>query len=131
MNKLKKLCAKSSIKPELTYIKVKDGYMEATDSFRWAKIKNTVFKDGYYHQKNRDYVRTMNFPDVSIIVDTAKKENNFTFKVNRKYLIETLEAIDKGDSFDSVELHINIANTNRPLYITNDNGEALVMPLNK
>jgi hypothetical protein len=131
MKKIKKLCAKSSIKPEFNYVKVGGEFMEATDAYRWARVKNKGYKDGYHHQKTGEVVQDLNYPDVNILLEGAKKDNTLTYRVNRKYLIEVLEALEKGDGFDSVDLYINPTSTQKIIYIKNLNGEALIMPMTR
>lgn len=131
MKKLKKLCSKSSIKPAFQYVKVGGEFMEATDSFRWAKVKNKGYAEGFHHQKTGEIVQDIEYPEVNILVEGAKKDNTLTYRVNRKYLIEVLEALEKGDAFDSVDIHINPTSTQKTIYITNLNGEALIMPMTK
>jgi hypothetical protein len=127
MKKLQKLCYKSSIKPELNYVKVSGDTMEATDSFRWARVKNKGYKDGYH--KKDDYKEELNYPDVNIILEGVKKDNTRVFTVNRKFMIEVLEALEKGEGADTVKMYINPSVDNRPIYFTNSNGEGLLMPI--
>lgn len=101
--------------------------MEATDSFRWAKIKNKGYVDGYHHPKTGEVVQDQEYPDTNLLVERAKSDAKFTFKVNRKYLIEVLEVLGKGNTIDKIEIHLS--DTNKPIYFTNENGEALLMPL--
>ena len=128
MKKLYKLCYKSSIKPDLNYIKVSGDTMEATDTYRWARVKNKGYKDGYHNLKTGEFREDINFPDVNIIIEEVKKNNTDCYKVNRKYLIEILEALDKGGDTDTVNIHINPNSLQKPIYFTNTNGEALLMP---
>lgn len=122
-------------KEALRYIKVTKDTMEATDNFRYVSVKNVDnIKEGFY-LKNGEYKKDITYPDVSIIKKNAELKNTHIIKINRKYLIQALTALDrsekKEDPWDSINLYIDTNNTTAPVYITNTNGFAFVMPLNQ
>lgn len=131
MKQLKNIVSKSSIKPELRCVKVTQEKMEATDSFKYVAIKNKDnIKEGYYDIKTGGYMEDINYPDVSVILNNLK--NDLTVRVNRKYLLEVLQALGKGDTNDNVDISIDVAFAKtKPIHITNANGEALLMPIQK
>lgn len=129
MKKLGKIASKSKIKWELQYIKATKEELIATDSFRLVAIKNKKnLQEGYYHGKTGEFVAEMNYPEINILKEQVK-ENDYKIKLDRKFLIECLNALDKTDKLDHIELSINTKKTHRPVYITNDNGYIMIMPI--
>lgn len=131
MKKLKKICSKSDIRPQLQYIKVTEDTMEVTDTFRYVSVKNREnIPAGFYHNKTGEVRTDIDFPDVSVI--TGGLKNDLVIRVNRKYLIEVLEALEKGDQFDQIDIKIDVERAGiKPILLENQNGYALLMPIGK
>jgi hypothetical protein len=157
LSKLFKVASKSTIKPELTHLYLKEQKLYATDSFKAViidateytepedigfitlpkakakeaelkalKIKVTVLPD---IDNNGDH-----YPDFNAILpkDEALNTEYFKANFNRQYIIDLLEAMQKGDAFDQIDLFINKdSGHQKPLVFKNKNGTGLIMPLNK
>lgn len=156
LSKLFKVTSTSSIKPELTKLYLKDSKLYATDSFKAViidashiaepeqtgyitlpktkakeaemlalKIKQTMLPD----LENDETP----YPDFTPITPTEKqlKEDYIKFSVNRKFLIDLLEAMQEGDAFDRIVLHINKNSEQKIALLRNTNGTGLIMSLNK
>jgi len=146
--KLFKITAKNKIKPEFTKLYVKNGFAYATDSFRAVKMK-TMYpadKEGYItkiaaivaEEKSKDIgldikpeleKLDIEYLDIDAVIPQSK--SYIKLRLNRKYLIEVLEALQKGNKFDSCILKICLGEEKKPIVIENDNGIGILMPMGK
>lgn len=143
--KLFKVASKSKIKPELTSLFLKKGYVYATDSFKAIKLKTTYDDDqeGYItklsaaiaHEKSKDIEfpvlpelskNDAKYPDIDKVIPT---EFAIEVSVNRKYLIDLLEAMQAGDKFDKVTIKVQ-DKKGGAIVFEHENGLGLLMPLN-
>lgn len=130
--KLIKIASKSPIKPELQCIMSKGNVLVATDAFRLVELKQEpkqyadglYTKDGTLSNEKIEY-----YPDYTKALPDRKPD--ISIKMNRKYIIECLEALRKGDQFDIVQIDIHTDVYGRPVIFTNKNGRAFIMPINK
>lgn len=143
--KIFKVASKSKIKPELTNLYLKKGYVYATDSFKAVKLKTTYENDqeGYItklsaaiaHEKSKDIdlpilpelsKMDVRYPDVDKVIPTKFA---IEVSVNRKYLIDLLEAMQAGDKFDKVTIKMQ-DKKGGAIVFEHENGLGLLMPLN-
>ena len=147
-----KITSKSKIKPELQMLYVKGGHVYATDSFKAIKLKTNFENEvtGYItklsaivgYEKSKEFgvevlpeikEATMPFPDIERVIE---HDSLVSFTVNRQYLIDILEAMQKPLTkgkkgfFDEITITVQKTPT-KPVILENENGTGLIMPVNK
>lgn len=130
--KLLKITSKSPIKPELQCVLSKGDVLVATDTFRLVELKQEPkeLADGLYMKNGELSNEKMEYyPDYTRVVPDRKPD--ISIKMNRKYIIECLDALGKGDQFDIVQIDMFTDVHGRPVIFTNKNGRAFIMPINK
>lgn len=156
--KLFKIASKSNIRSELTHIYLKNGQLYATDAYKGIITKpqpHLASIEGYITETNAHtadlYAKARKepaipaiepdikaqamgaFPDMDAIV-MKDDDHMFTIQVNRQYLIDLLEAMQKPDDKkknDTIEIMINKKHQTKPLQLQNENAIGLLMPMNR
>lgn len=142
--KLFKVASKSKLKLVLTMLYAENGFVYATDAFKAIKLVSGIpeEKKGFItkleaviaYEKTKE---TKTFVEPTLIeyndIHPAKNFDSIMPKefiaeatVNRKYLIDLLEAMPKSISFDDIT--IKITANNKPVTFENDKGFGLLMP---
>ncbi len=137
IKKIFKLTPTHTINPELNKIRVKNGNMYATDGFiaiiapapeEYASKEGYISNSGMFPFSEQD---TSNYPDFQPIMDKAEHQDYITIPVNRKYLIDLLEAMDKTKDGDQIKIKVCTSMYHMPIILENKNATGLIMPLNK
>lgn len=133
MNKISKICSKSSIKPALCHVYVTKDHMEATDGYRYVRLANKGFNNGYYHQKTGAYSKKIDgeFPDVTPLFNrlAEKEKDTINIRFNRKFLIEVLTALGQDGKQDMVDMKVSTKDQAEMVKFENGNGLGLIMPI--
>jgi hypothetical protein len=125
----------AEVKPDLANICVRNNHIYATDSFRSITMRapeHLCEKRGYIKKGTEELIEdsTASFPPIDMIIDDLdRRKDVYSVKVNRKYLIEILEAMEKEDSLDQVIINLPRQGYNDPFVFKNKNATALLMPI--
>ena len=140
LSKLFKVTSKSNIKPTLKNLYLKNNTLYATDSFVAVAMTHTQDGEGYITQQDvrlAEITKTLpnltkikeQYPEIEKLFETSSKNEVITLKINRKYVIDLLEAMQKNEKgHDIVEISVPVESY-KPLIFKNDNGTGLIMPI--
>lgn len=136
IKKIFKLTPTHTINPELNNICVKNGKMYATDSYvaiiapapeEYASKEGYISNSAMFPFSDQD---TSNYPDIEACITGTEKYEYVHVELNRKYLIELLEAMDKTNDGDRINISVSTSHLKVPVLIENKNAKGLIMPLN-
>ena len=140
LSKLFKVASKSDIRPSLKNLYLKDNTLYATDSYMAIAMHHTQEGEGYITTVNAtiaDLKKTLpalttikeQYPEIGQLFEKSTKNKFITLKINRKYVIDLLEAMQKNEKgHDIVEISLPVESY-KPLLFKNDNGTGLIMPI--
>lgn len=147
ISKLFKVAEKTSVKPELQKVYIKDKKAYATNGYHMVIMPVEIEGKGFLSERNVKLAETTHkitkslgdpeyklesssdiYPNIDLFMEKveADKLETPTVIFSRQSLIDTLEALQKADNFDKVEMYF--VAKDKPVVFKSKNGAGIEMP---